>query len=70
MGTRFGAELPGPHPPQEYVDDLRGSFSLRESGSGNDFLLFTDRRMSARWRVPIDLNAVFATGRQRRPNAR
>jgi hypothetical protein len=27
MGTRFGAELPGPQPPQEYVDDLRGSFS-------------------------------------------
>jgi hypothetical protein len=32
MGTRFGAELPGPHPPQEYVDDLRGSISLQESG--------------------------------------
>jgi hypothetical protein len=29
MGTRFGTELPGPQPPQEYVDDLRGRFSLQ-----------------------------------------
>jgi hypothetical protein len=35
VGTRLGAKLPGPQPPQEYVDDLRGSFSpFRESGSG------------------------------------
>ena len=53
MGTRFGAELPGPHPPQEDIDDLRGSSPFREVGSGNDFLLFTDRRMSARWRVAV-----------------
>jgi hypothetical protein len=24
--------LPGPQPPQDYVDDLRGSFSLRNLG--------------------------------------
>jgi hypothetical protein len=47
MGTRFGAELPGPHPPQEYVDDLRGSFSLQEIWVRQRFFLSTDRRMSA-----------------------
>jgi hypothetical protein len=29
MGTRFGAKLPGPPPPQKYVNDLRGSFSCQ-----------------------------------------
>src|SRR4029450_6410344 len=32
MGTRFGAELPGPHPAQEDVDDLRGSSPFRDLG--------------------------------------
>jgi hypothetical protein len=32
--TRFGAELPGPGPPQENVDDLRGELLLLGSGSG------------------------------------
>ena len=32
---------------------------FREVGSGNDFLLFTDRRMSARWMV--DLRNVRGT---------
>ena len=35
MGTRFGTELPGPQPPQEYVDDLRGRSPFWEFGSGN-----------------------------------
>jgi hypothetical protein len=53
MGTRFGAKLPGPRPPQEDIDDLRGSSPFREVGSGNDFFLSTDRRMSARWSVGL-----------------
>jgi hypothetical protein len=53
MGTRFGAELPGPHPPQEYVDDLRRSFSLQGIWVRQRFFLSTDRCMSANWRVRL-----------------
>jgi hypothetical protein len=73
MGTRFGAKLPGPQPPQEYVDDLRGSFSLQGIWVRQRFFLSTDRRMSAHWRVRFRhcpflaaLTAKTAAGASRR----
>jgi hypothetical protein len=47
MGTPFGAKLPGPQPPQEYVGDLRGSLSLQGIWVMQRFFLSTDRRTSA-----------------------
>jgi hypothetical protein len=59
MGTRLGTELPGPQPPQEYVDDLRGSFScLQRIWVRQRFFLSNDRRMSAHWRVDLQHSPV------------
>ena len=59
MGTRFGAELPVHTRRKKMLMIFVGVPPFREVGSGNDFLLFTDRRMSARWMV--DLRNVRGT---------
>jgi hypothetical protein len=53
VGTRFGAKLPGPQPPQEYVDDLRASFSLQGIWVRQQCFLSTDRRMCADLRFRV-----------------
>ena len=59
MGTRLERNCPVHTRRKKILMIFVGVPPFREVGSGNDFLLFTDRRMSARWMV--DLRNVRGT---------
>jgi hypothetical protein len=59
MGTRLERNCPVHTRRKKILMIFVGVPPFREVGSGNDFLLFTDRRMSARWMV--DLRSVRGT---------